>query len=79
MNETFKSFLDLPEEDRKEAFVRTAKRLNTRHEYAEKDFGFASSLTYSITVCRTDTRNCFSRAEHPCPRHSDSSIVSRKT
>ena len=25
MNKTFKSFLDLPEEDRKEAFVRAAK------------------------------------------------------
>ena len=38
MNKTFKSFLDLPEEDKKEAFVRAAKRLNTEHEYAEKDF-----------------------------------------
>ena len=38
MNETFRSFLDLPEEDRKETFVRAAKRLNTENEYAEKDF-----------------------------------------
>ncbi len=38
MNKAFKSFLDLPEEDRKESFVRAAKRFNARHEYAEKDF-----------------------------------------
>ena len=38
MNKTFKSFLNLTEEDRKETFARTAKRLHTEVEYIEKDF-----------------------------------------
>ena len=38
MNKTFKSFLNLTEEDRKEVFTRTAKRLHTEAEYIEKDF-----------------------------------------
>ncbi len=78
MNRTFKSFLNFGEQDRIEVFTEAARRLRTLPRYVEKDFGSALFLTHSITVCPRDIRNCFSRAEHPCPRRSGSSIVSRR-